>query len=306
MHELETKFGRKMKKNSRNDDKTIQPTNNPLEAMEPGTGEEKDTTDGMMKPRITNQREADRIFQFDGSRERKSRDNGIESRREVSNGEEGVGSIMKQRNTARLLHLQDSSLREQPPASPPERDSAEDESEPRSDNQRKDIDGSRIRCGSSDNGTVSRCEASNGEEGVGSIIKQRNPARLLHIQDSSLCVLPPASSPERPRAKVQKEQQTTDQRKEDRLFQFDGSRKRKSRDNGKASRCEVSGRDEGVGSIMKQRNTARLLHIQDSSLCGLPPASPPERDSAEDEAELRSTDPRKEAHRWCRIVKCVV
>ena len=213
---------------------------------------------------------------------------------------------MKQRNTARLLHLQDSSLREQPPASPPERDSAEDESEPRSDNQRKYIDGNRIRCGTCDNGTVSRCEVSNGEEGVGSIIKQRNPARLLHLQDSSLCGLPPASPPKRPRAKVQKELQTTDQRKEDRLFPFDGSRERKSRDNGKVSRCEVSGGDEGVGSIMKQRNTARLLRLQDSSLCGLPPASPLERDSAEDEVELRSTDPRKEAHRWYCIVKCVV
>ena len=280
--------------------------NNPLQAMERGTGEEKDITDCIIKPRISDQRKADRQNQFDGSTERKSRDNGTVSTCDASNGEEGVGSIIKQRNPARFLHLQDSSLHELPPASPPEQHSAKDESEQRSVNQRKYIDGSRVRCGELDNGSVSRCEASNEKEGVGSIIKQRNPARLLHLQDSLLCELLPASSPERPSAKVQKEPHTTDQRKEDRQIQFDGSRERKSCDNGKVSRCEVSGGDAGVGSIMKQRNTARLLRPQDSSLCELPPASPPERDSDEDEAELRSTDPRKEVHGWWRQhVECV-
>ena len=296
-----------MKKNSRNDDYMIQPMNNPLQAMELGTGEEKETTDGMINSRITNPWEADRKIQFEGSRERKRCENETVSRREASNGVEGVGSIIKQRNPARHLHLQDSSLCELPPVSPLERDSAEDESEPRSANQRKEyIEGNRICCGSQDKGTVSRCEAITGEEGVGSIIKQRNPARPLLLQDSSHCELPPASSPVRPSAKVQKEQNTTDQRKEDRQIQFDESRELKSRDNGKVSRCEVSGGDEGVGSIMKQRNPARPHRPQDSSLCEPPPASPPKRDCAKDRVELSSSDPRKVVHGLlCQLVECV-
>ena len=135
--------------NSRNTEMN-QHTSKPLQAMVPGTRNEENTKDAMMtKARWTDQGKADRRIQIDGSRVRSDRDNGAVSRCEVSGGEKGVGSTMNQRNTARLLHLQNSSLRRLPPSSPPERDSAKDEKEPRSTDPRKEEPGAphRGRCG---------------------------------------------------------------------------------------------------------------------------------------------------------------